>query len=103
MKRLHIFLLAKVKKILDFRNIFWHELIIFVITCFYFYAIFRIENLTKRFNKTLILIQGCGNAETAWEKYHNTIEGIIDAFEGQRGLLLDFHGQVMKISQAEQI
>ena len=39
--------------------------------------------------------QNCADAEAAWEKYHNTVEGIIDAFEGQRGLLLDFHGQVL--------
>ena len=32
--------------------------------------------------------------DSAWHTYHNTIEGVLDAFEGERGLLLDFHGQV---------
>ena len=49
------------------------------------------------------MIQGCVNAEAAWEKYHNTIEGIIDAFEGQRGLLLDFHGQVIKLTKQKNL
>jgi hypothetical protein len=38
--------------------------------------------------------QRCPDAEVAWEKYNNIIEGVIDAFEGEKGLLLDFHGQV---------
>ena len=43
--------------------------------------------------------QGCPDAEAAWETYHNTIEAIIKTFEGQKGLLLDFHGQVKSFFQ----
>ena len=38
--------------------------------------------------------QACPGAEDAWEDYHGTIQEVVDSFGGQRGLLLDFHGQV---------
>ena len=38
--------------------------------------------------------QACPQAETAWDKYHRTVDEAVKSLGGQRGLLLDFHGQV---------
>ena len=40
--------------------------------------------------------QGCANAETAYNNYHNKIKSIYSTFTQGKALLIDIHGQVPK-------